>query len=199
VINARLIVLFAALACLFSCSSGKRISQANDILRRRNHDLEQEVQALKRRNAELESEINAVASQPDDVSPELRAATPHVTEISIGRLTHIRDTDKNGEPDTLMAYVQPVDGRGRFTQMVGTITATVAIVPDEGEAQTIGRTLMDPVEVRDAYRSSFTGQHYLVEVPVTTDHRSASVVVRISYDDGLSGRTLSAERSIQIN
>jgi hypothetical protein len=196
---ARSIALLAACACLFSCSSGKRISQANDLLRRRNHDLEQEVVALKRRNAELESELKVAASQPQEMTAELRAATPRIAEISIGRLTHIRDSDKNGVPDTLVVYIHPVDGRGRFTQMVGSITATAAIVPDDGDAQTIGRVLLDPVEVRDAYRSSFTGQHYVAEIPVMTDHRSASVLVRIAFEDGLTGQTLSAERSIKIN
>jgi hypothetical protein len=195
----RSIALLAVSACLLSCSSSKRISQANDLLRRRNYDLEQEVQVLKRRNSELESELKVATTQPTELSPELRAATPHVAEISIGRLTHLADADRNGEPDTLVAYIHPADGRGRFTQMAGTLTATVASVPDDGEAQTIGRLLLDPIELRDAYRSSFTGQHYAVEIPVNVDHRSASIVVRIAFDDGLTGRTLSAERSLKVN
>jgi hypothetical protein len=61
------------------------------------------------------------------------------------------------------------------------------------------------MQVRDAYRSSVMGTHYTVEMPVTLqeDERNrsptpAETTVIVTYDDGLTGRQLSATHQVAL-
>src|SRR5688572_28501709 len=105
-----LTVRLAAAAILIpavtSCSSGKRIAKVNDELRARNHELDQQVLALRRRNNELEIELQRLAQQPPQTMPsEVLANLPRIIEISIGRLSHVRDEDGDGNPESLLLYL----------------------------------------------------------------------------------------------
>jgi hypothetical protein len=204
----RAVSAWAFIVVLASCSSGKRIAKANDALRLSNHELSQEVLALKRRNNELEIELQRLAQQqPEAASADILQNLPRIVEISIGRLSHVRDADRDGQLDSLLVYLQPVDGLGRFTQMVGTVEINAASVPSHGDPVSAGQATFAPRDVRDAYRSSLTGVHYTFEVPIElpaqsppgSDQGSPSLFVRVTYHDGQTGHTLTAERSIPVN
>jgi hypothetical protein len=187
-----------------SCSSGQRISKVNDELRAANHDLGQEVLALKRRNNELEIELKRLAQQPPQTMPqEIVAHVPRIVEVNIGKLSHVRDEDGDGLPETLLLYVEPLDGRGRFTQMVGTLEINAAFIPSHGDPLSAGQATFAPDQVRDAYRSTLTGVHYTFSIPVQitselNDGDASTLAVRATFNDGLTGQAITAERSISL-
>ncbi|MEM7227707.1 MAG: hypothetical protein AAF432_02725 [Planctomycetota bacterium] len=177
------------------------LSTENDQLRRDILDLRNRVDDLQRRNRELETELTRDVRRDVDAEPEtVRAATPHVVEIELSRLSHVRDMDGDGTVDTLLAYIMPIDGRGRFMQIVGEITVSAAILPTDRDAVTIGRQTFDPVAVRASYRSSFTGTHYTLELPITVepDLLRDDAVVRAVFVDATTGNTLADDRSIDL-
>jgi hypothetical protein len=179
----------------------RRFANENDVLRARVLELEMETAAMKKRNTELEAELAAMTAPPASLSPEIAAATPHVTGITIGRLSHLCDDDGDGAPDKLIVYVIPADGRGRFIQLVGQLSLEAALLPTDDEPRTIARAKLSPGEVRDAYRSSFTGTHYTIEAPVSLPADAAAFEkcdVRVTYDDGRSGRRFEAHRAIPL-
>lgn len=184
------------------CRAG-RVSRANDELRQKVLQLETEVKSLTARNRELVVELEREASKPDSVPQEIRLATPHAVKLDIGRLSHARDASGDGVIDTLLIYLHPSDGRGRFTQLVGSMDVHAAVLPPQDQAVTIGQISLNAGEVRDAYRSSLTGVHYAIEMPVQVTADLAQIVdphatVRVSYRDGYTGQTLSAERAIKL-
>jgi hypothetical protein len=191
-------------AALVGCGAGDRLARANDELRARNVELEKQADQLRLRVQELEIAL-AASEVPGSMPPEeIRANMPHVAEIRIGRLSHVRDEDGDKRFDTLVLYVEPVDGRGRFTQLVGPASVNAAVIPPTADAKTVGRTTFAPGQVRDAYRSSFTGTHYTFEIPIEPIEPSPrtgdvpSLSVRVEYQDGLTGRTFAAERPIEL-
>ena len=126
-------------------------------------------------------------------------ATPQLAAITIGRLSHAADLDQDGTPDRLRLYVQPVDGWGRFVQMVGSLTATAAVLPAQGEARTVGRVALDPMQLRSAYRSGFGGTHYTIELPLEPEAAAEdSVAVRVMHEDARTGRTLTASSAVSV-
>jgi hypothetical protein len=87
---------------------------------------------------------------------------------------------------------------------VGTINATATLIPTDADPLTIGRVTLTPSQLRDAYRSSLTGTHYTVELPInlpdswSRDGAVKDTFVRVIYTDGVTGQTQTAERSIAL-
>ena len=196
-------LLALSLAVLPGCR--REVRTEADALREQVIDLEREVRRLERRNRELERQA-AAAAETCDLDPALLRAIPHVAEITVGRLSHGRDTTGDGAADLLRIYIQPADGEGRFTPLTGELRVTAALQPEEGEATTIGRVRLSPEEVRDRYRSGFTGTHYTVELPIeppadadpATLAQEAEALVRVDYTDGLTGKRLSTQRTVRL-
>ena len=190
-------------AALLAAGCGPRnFANENDVLRARVMDLEDEIEALKLRNAELAAELEAASSAPDSLDEDVRANIPQIAEINIDRRSHVRDADDDGVNDMLVVYVKPRDGLGRFVQMVGTLTVRAELLTEFGDALDAGHVTLSPTELRAAYRSSFMGAHYTVELPITPpDEKEANHYtdrVRIIYTDGRTGMRFENQRSIAL-
>jgi hypothetical protein len=198
----RLLAAVCLTSALLTCGCGqRRFTNENDALRVKVLELETELAALKQRNAELEAELAAAAAADRALPAEITANIPHVAGIAISRLSHLRDADEDGTPDTLVVYVNPTDGLGRFVQLVGRLSLHAALLPMDEQPRTIVRVALTPDEVRAAYRSAITGTHYTIEAPISLPEDAdafAECDVRVAYEDGRSGRRLEAHRAIRL-
>jgi hypothetical protein len=188
-------------SCATGCSSRGTFANENDVLRRKVLELEGQVKDLERRNAELQAEVFAAAAAPQSIPPEIRENTPHVAELKISRLSHARDEDGDGVMDLVALYIEPRDGRGRFTQLVGPLSVNAAVLPAQSSASTIGTATFSPAQVRDAYRSGLTGLYYVINVPIELNAPSSNAstcTVRAVYTDGYTGQEHAAERAIAL-
>jgi hypothetical protein len=193
-------VLCAALLLLIGCEGSARIRKENDRLRGEVQALEKETERLADLNAQLHGELKQARIAPRSVPEEILRNTPQVARIAIGPLSHAEDEDGDGRPDTLYVHVKPSDDLGRFVQMVGELSVHAAVLPSETDSITIGRRTLAPDEVRQAYRSSFLGSHYSVQLPVRLDEglQISDCVVRVEFVDGHSGLRHTARRSIEL-
>jgi hypothetical protein len=194
-------ILCAAVLVVLGGGCQRNFANENDVLRERVMDLEDEIESLERRNRELEAELARLADEPDSLPAEIRSNIPNVSAISIDPLSHAVDTDDDGRADLLRVYVEAIDGRGRFIQLVGSIGVHAAVLPAETESITIGRQSFTADAVRDAYRSSFMGTHYTFELPIELPEGSrdaTSATVKVEHMDGRTGRTYEAQRAIEL-
>jgi len=189
--------------------SDKSLSQQNDELRARLLDLTNQLDAAQQQSNELRRQIEALAAATQSAgapsSAELIQATPRVTVLTIGDKSHAVDEDRDGIADHLNLYIHAEDGLGRFIQLVGDLSILAALLDQQSGASTIGQVQLTPMQVRDAYRSSFTGTHYTISVPITLPATAAhsrataarwSATVRAVFRDGTTGAELAAERPI---
>jgi len=181
------------------CGSFKKVSQENDRLRALVMELQDENRALAGRAGELEGQVQRL-TRDLPIPQEVRDATPHVTDISIGSVSHAVDTDGDGRPDTLVVYVEPTDGRGRFVQLVGALSVHAATLPADGDAITLGRVTLGPRELRDAYRSTFLGTHYTIDVPITiaAGATQTECTVQVEFVDGHDGRSVTGQLPVDL-
>jgi hypothetical protein len=198
----RLLAAVCLTSALLTCGCGqRRFASENDALRAKVLELETELAALKKRNTELKAELAAAAGSDHALPEEITANIPQVTGIAISRLSHLRDADEDGTPDTLIVYVNPTDGLGRFVQLAGRLSVHAALLPMDGEPRTIVRLALSPDEVRAAYRSGITGTHYTIEAPVSLPEDAGAFAecdVRITYEGGRSSQRLEAHRAIKL-
>jgi hypothetical protein len=192
------IVMILLLALPAGC--GKKASRQNDALRARVVELEAQVERLTDRKRELEAALERPGSAPETLSEEVRANIPYVVRIEIDRRSHALDEDGDGRADSLLVYVKPADGLGRFVQLVGRLSVHAAVLPPDADASSLGRVTLDPIEVREAYRTSFMGTHYRLTLPVTlpADLPEGPCTVGAIYKDGRTGRSVSAQREIDL-
>ena len=192
----------AALVWAAGCASD-RVRAENDRLREHVQSLEDELEASNRRMLELAQQVNRLTremqSEPQaGIAADIAAAEPLVTSIALGRLSHAVDDDLDGFADRIVLYLNPADGRGRFMQIVGSLDVQVVAIDADGP-RTLGQRSLDPLSVRDAYRSSFTGTHYTIEVDVEPSAGDVTSRAVVLFTDGKTGQTHRAERSIALD
>lgn len=202
------VLLAVAVITLPACRVGgvRSVEAENDRLRqemldkdKKQRELEGEITELKVKLAEA---CRAQTPLPDDVLHAL----PRVTSLEVSSLCGFEPTDANVPASAVSVWFETQDGRGRFVQAVGTVTISALILPpkvgDAGpEPQGVAKLTLSPVQLRDAYRSSFTGTHYAAEIkldqPVERGPgRTPSLLVRIEFHDAITGQDLKAERVI---
>lgn len=141
----------------------KNFDNENDALRREREVLRDRIAALELELAEARAKIPATDSPEADA---IARATPEAAKVTIARLARLEDADGDGIADRVTLRIEPVDGRGRFVQVAGRIEARVEAVRADAPTREVGRAMLDPEQVRDAFRAGFGGAVYAVEVPV---------------------------------
>ena len=188
-----------SVALTTGCGSVKRVSRENDRLRSQVMELQQQNLDFTNRTAELEAQLLR-AGNHSGVARDIRDATPHVAALSIDAISHAVDGNGDGRPDTMVIYVSPSDGLGRFVQMVGDLSVHTAVLPMDSDAVSIGRKRMGPGELRDAYRSTFLGTHYTITMPISVpdELRPTTCTVKVEFLDGYDGRRVTGQREITL-
>ena len=190
-------VAVAAAWCAFvmpACGP-RNFDNENDALRREREVLRDRIAALELELAEARAKA-AVSGSPE--ADAVARATPEAAKVTIARLARLEDADGDGVADRVTLRIEPVDGRGRFVQVAGTIAARVEVVRGDAPTRELGRVTLDPAQVRDAYRAGLGGAAYAVEVPVDGaglvegDRLMATVAVSVG-----SGRTLEYVRILE--
>jgi hypothetical protein len=172
-----------------------------DELRRENVALRREVDQLSLQIERRLEQIEAMEQrQGRDPAVEDGVELPQFTSVRFGRYSGFLDTTGNGVDDTLRLYVQPRDQNGRFVNVAArAVVQAVALQPGREPTVIVERTF-EPAEFTEAYRSSFTGTHYTLNVPIPTDVPSDidSATVKIAVTDVATGVTATREATMRI-
>lgn len=216
--------LAIAVAAVSGCQAKVLSPTPADQLRRQNVELLAKVESLELQLSETRTSAaeNAArqaatsAQGPEGaegagqaLSAEAIEATPHLAGVSIASSSHT-DRPLKGEGCVARVYVSPVDGLGRFIQVVGTALVTLYWSPPGCEAEVLSCHEFGPLALRDAYRSGFGGTHYTLEWPIERKDSSASdggapraawncggpVEVKVEFTDARSGRVFTARRAL---
>lgn len=213
--------LLALGASLGGCSGQpKNFENDNDALRRRVAELEGERDAALARATEAEAKLGEAANAAESrLDGQVLEALPRCAGVTIDRFSGLVDSDDDGRPDSVDVYIKPYDGRQRFVQVPGRLTVEATILapapapakgskkgapptPPPGPAPTplvVGPRTLSPVELREAYRSSMLGTHYLATLDLPQGAEApegSSVVIRVELLDPTTGVVHRAERLV---
>lgn len=200
-----LALLLVAPAMLTSCRVGGASSEA-DALREKVVGLEKD---LSKARAERD-EARAVLAEAErvrlagsgDLPAEVLAAVPRCATVTLDRGSGL---SRDGA--WIDVTVKPADARGRFVQIVGTLSVRADYIPppeadSAGRAQgaapaeprPLGAVTLSPGDLRDAYRSSLMGTHYVARIPVPPGAlegpgaERGSIALSLEFLDALSGQ-----------
>lgn len=173
-------------------AKAKNFDNENDALRR-------EVLELRTRNQRLEGEVGELRAKLSEAASVQRAATGASADVvaALPRCASIEIGARSGwsrDGTGVEVLVETLDARRRFVQVAGTLTVDVTRLPASrsdgaGKAETVGSVTLSPADLREAYRSTFMGTHYLVVVPVGAGVKDSggTVVIRAVLADGVTG------------
>lgn len=172
--------------CNLRIGGSEGLDKVADDLRAQNHSLRDELAAAEAERDELRAKLAALSRD----TAEVAEATPRIAGIELDSLSGLSPDGKS-----FLFYVRPYDGRRRFLQAVGELTLTV-----EREGSPIaGPLVLSPAQLRDAYRSGFTGTHYSAELPAPAHGLAGELTLRAALNDAATGLTHSATRPITIS
>jgi len=198
-----------AVFCI-GCSGTARIGGSTptdeviDELRVENDELREEVAALQERIALRLAEIEALEQKRGPVAPASAvdgAEAPRLAALRFDRYSGAVDTDGDAVDDLIRVYVRPFDQDGRFLPVAGrAVLQAVVIEPGREPAELASRTFT-PAEFKAAYRSSFTGTHYTLELPLPADLDPSltAVTLKLTFTDAATGVTLSRQAEMRID
>lgn len=173
-------------------AKAKNFDNENDALRR-------EVLELRTRNQRLEGEVGELRAKLSEAANVQRAATGAGADVvaALPRCASIEIVARSGwsrDGAGVEVLVETLDARRRFVQVAGTLTVDVTRLPaasagGSAKAETVGSVTLSPADLREAYRSTFMGTHYVVVVPVGAGVKDSAgtVVLRAVLADGVTG------------
>jgi len=162
-------------------------------LRVERENLLKQKQELKKQLALRDSEIATLKkrldARPSNLANLSSEDFPHVVKIQFKDFSGGVDTDRDGVDDTIRAYLQTLDQRGRFFPAVGRAKVVIKYLNGDKPAQLIAEKVFDPDEVNESYRSGLLGAHYRLDVKLQkllpADIKELSL--QVTFTDAASG------------
>jgi len=181
------VVLVAFGLALVGCGPKNYLNE-NDKLRKQNMALKREIDELKEKLERQTGQLKNLETRlKGPAATQAEANTPIFSQITLGRYSGPIDTDGDDVHDKLRLYVQTLDQKGRMLPVAAKASVKLVHIPDEGEPRALVSKTYDADAFSDAYRSSFTGQHYTLETdlpaPVPEHIEQVTVKVTVSHLD----------------
>lgn len=194
-----------AMLGLSGCTVGgsKGVGVENARLRTELIESQKQIAALTAQREELATKLSeANGAREAAFTPEVLAALPRMAGVRIGSLSGLTPSDRATPATRADIYIEPFDGRDRFVQVVGTLSVEAVSLGRAADGKESRRVLasqvLKPAQLRDAYRSGFTGTHYSVELPLSPPlAERTETLLRVRFADALSGREFTAEKIIE--
>ena len=196
----RQILLISALFWVSACAREGKFVNPNDELRRKNLELAVQVHHLERR---IDEHITRIEMLEGKLKGELYEGmeSPKVAQIKFGRYSGPIDIDNDGADDLIRIYLRTLDQQGRFVPVTSLATVQAVWLSPDAPPQMIVKRVYDANEFDEAYRSSFTGTHYTLEVslPSPLPQDLDRVEIGVFIKDAGTGMTYSHAETMDIN
>jgi len=195
-----LLWVLSAVLCLAGCGGPKGFLNENDRLREENLQLKQQVEALNEQMELRQGEVEALRQQSASERAIQDANPPVLVKIAFNRYSGPVDTNDDGRDDLIRIYLTTLDHRDRLLPVAGRLKLQVVTIHDDKGPELLAERTYEPDEFDDAYRSSFTGYHYTLELglPESMDPAIKSVVVKATFTEAVTGHVLTEEQVVAV-
>ena len=157
-------------------------------LQTENNDLRQQIRDLAAENEELSSQMNGLSG----LDPQIRKdAIDRLQRIQIGRLSGLEDTDGNGQPDTLIVHLEPIDTAQDRVKTPGAVQIELWDLSRRPKEAKLAEWQIAPSELIKYWGSSLFGNYYRLQLPAgDLPQDLKELTVKAVFTDFLTGKVL---------
>ncbi len=177
---------------------------------------QERLMAMRRQMVELETENEKLLNQFHQYQSEnerLHKRLARLTEIrekikaediynlrrvSLGRYTSLFDQSRDGQVDTLLVYIQPMDEQGDIIKAAGSVSVSLWDLNGE-ESLRLGQWEIGYQELRHKWFASVMTTNYRLKFDITEiiETFDSPLTLRVTFTDYLSGRKFEMQRLLQ--
>jgi len=160
-----LLALALLLLAPWGCGGQRNFSTGADELRRRNHELFEQVRGLERDIEQYIEEVQMLQRRMEDKRGGIEGADPpQLSQVRFGRYSGALDINGDGDDDLIRLYVLTLDQHGRFLPVAAIATVRAVRNEIDQDPQVVVERQYGPEEFDKRYRSGFTGTHYTLDI-----------------------------------
>ena len=196
----KIIWLAASLLALAAgCRSPGPISpfkQEIDTLENEKAVLARQVELEKAQNEQLKDQVKVLAG----VKPNVKFSDLYsLKQLSIGGRTGFYDKDKNGKPEQLLVYFQPIDDQGDALKAVGSVDVELWDLGKKPQQARLYQWHIAPEELKKLWFSTIFIANYRLcfDVGETVGSLKDPLTVKVVFTDYLTGKVFNEEVTIK--
>jgi hypothetical protein len=167
--------------------------QSNKRLLQKNRDLESTISALQTENKQLKQQVETLGSLGKDVRLE---NLYDIQSIDIVGSTGIYTKEK-GKNQQMILYFAPADKNGDAIKASGSVEVQLWNIAGKEDESLVGEWKMGPEMLKKKWGTALMNSFYrlAIDLPEKTPAKG-DFVIRLSFTDYLSGKTITARKSI---
>jgi outer membrane murein-binding lipoprotein Lpp len=181
-----------AIVLLAGCASP---SAANNVLRRKNSDLRDQIDQLKREQGADRATIAALEKKAGTPPSVVQAKVQQlftVHSIQLGRLTGTA-----GDGNSFLVQATPYDEQKQKLKAAGTFVVDAFDLGERDKPQ-IGHWTFDGAQARAAWNGEVFQYCYILKCPWQRLPAHGKITVRIAYTDLLTGRHFTDQKLVTV-
>lgn len=157
-------------------------------------ELMKDLQQCKAENVQLAEQIGALSGLPKDG----RDNPYELQSVRISRLTNFYDTDNDGQRETFIVYIQPIDPEGDIVKAAGTVDVQLWNLNNLSGQALLGQWQVQPTELRRLWFDTLVSASYRLtfDTPKTIDVLADPLTVKVTFTDYLTGELFRNQRAV---
>jgi hypothetical protein len=190
------LAIFLSAALLGGCRTSKAdlpVWQSNKRLLQKNNELEVKIKTLETENKQLKQQADTLANLDKDVRIE---NLYHIQSIYINTPTGIYTKEKDQKP-RLIIYFSPLDDAGDSIKASGSLEVELWNIGGKQQEALVHKWEIAPNKLKKDWGSALMGSFYRITLDLPENMpESGDFLIRVSFTDYLSGKVLTARKSL---
>lgn len=190
------LAIFLASVLLGGCRTAKAdlpVWQSNKRLLQKNNALKDQMKTLETENKQLKQQAETLANLGKDVRLE---NLYHIQSIRISNPTGIYTKEKDQKP-RLLIYFSPLDEAGDPIKASGSLEVELWNIAGKQNESLVHKWEIPPSKLKKDWGSALMDSFYRVALDLPENMpQSGDFLIRLSFTDYLSGKVLTARKSL---
>ena len=172
--------------------------------------LSEQVKILKEENSQLTHQIEQSRAEKKQLEEQIKTLSGlkskselgnlyDLQKVKITRYTNLYDKNKDGKKETLIVYIQPLDGEDDVIKANGEAEVQLWDLNKDNTPELLGEWHVGPNELKKLWFAAFVTINYRLSFDVgdKIDKASYPLTVKVTFTDYLTGKVFREQRVIR--
>ena len=195
--NATVLLCICALMLFASgCESGRTsLAEQVSTLKREKKQLTRQLEQSKGENKQLKKQLQVLTDLPEDRLEALY----QLQIVKITGYTNLYDKDEDGQDETLIVYIQPMDENGDIIKATGAVDVQLWDLNKPSGQALLAQWHVKPDQLKKLWLTSLMRSNYRLTFDVTGKIKKFEepLTVKVTFTDYLTGKVFKEQKVIE--